>query len=148
MASREFSEANMTQDADVAKLSQDAKVLRSWLFGAAEAVGESATGRIASRNFNLVKNSLKNTANTAVEVAGKDAAKKVSSGISKKLITDLAKGIGVDMRSEGISEGITQGSQMLTDVAMGTKDYTLYDIGRGVSTLWLRVLLWAVFLVG
>jgi len=133
MASREFSEANMTQDADVAKLSQDAKVLRSWLFGAAEAVGESATGRIASRNFNLVKNSLKNTANTAVEVAGKDAAKKVSSGISKKLITDLAKGIGVDMRSEGISEGITQGSQMLTDVAMGTKDYTLYDIGRGVS---------------
>jgi len=133
MASREFSESQVSQDPDIQNLEQSQKVLRSWLYGGAEALGESVTGRIASKNFDILKGSLKSTVGRAAAEVGEDGARQTAKQIAKNTAIDIAKNMGVDMNQEGISEAVTEMTQMLTDDLMGVKSYSFGDYAEQMS---------------
>lgn len=133
MASRELSEAQFSKDPDVQELSQTQKVLRSWLFGGAEALGESVTGRIASKNFNLLKGSMRSVVGKSAQEVGEEGAKKTAKQMALMTARDIAKNMGVDMNSEGASEAITEMAQMLTDDLMGVKNYSFSDYAERMS---------------
>lgn len=133
MASREFSESQVSQDPDIQRLEQSRKVLRSWLYGGAEALGESVTGRIASKNFDILKGSLKATVGRAAAEVGEAGATQTARQIAKNTAIDIAKNMGVDMNQEGISEAVTEMTQMLTDDLMGVKSYAFGEYAERMS---------------
>lgn len=121
----EYAKSNVSENDNVKNLSNAEKLVRSTAFGVAEGLGEAVTGGIASKNFGLLKDGMRNLVIKAAETGGVDAAQKTAQGLASKTATEILKAYGVDIAKEGGSEMFTQVSQDLTDDLMGVQDLTL-----------------------
>lgn len=121
----EYAKSNVSENDNIKNLSNAEKLVRSTAFGVAEGLGEAVTGGIASKNFSLLKDGMRNLVIKAAETGGVDAAQKTAQGLASKTATEILKAYGIDIAKEGGSEMFTQVSQDLTDDLMGVQDLTL-----------------------
>ncbi len=125
LTSAEYAAADL--DPNQNDLSRAKKLLRSAIYGGAEAIGEGVTGYIGNASFGAFKSGLKSIVSKTTKEAGKEAGEKVARSIAEKSWKDIAKSIGVDMNLEGASEGMTQVIQDMTDDLMGVRDLKFSD---------------------
>lgn len=123
----EYASENISEDEKIKELSNQKKLIRAFLYGGAEGLGEAVTGGIAGNSFKLFKSGLKRTINNTAKEIGTEGAEQLAKATADKTAKDILKAYGIDIAKEGGSEMFTQLSQDLTDDLMGVRDLTLED---------------------